>query len=264
MEQTVEEHLGKPSLIKVKYLQNLWSDIKSGIKSEQETVKQDDYISELLNLCGFLSWIEFEEEIDKVESFIHEYPSLSKFEEISIVILTTEKEEERIVPFLSFHRKIIDLRVQLKQANSEKLLEIQSLLENNAYVVSYFSHKAEESDIHPIKEELWSELTSTNRFVPVWDGNDKSSYTIEGVAKHQQVIGLRGLMLSVLILNVAKDKKGNSKTNSFIPKKVVPSQKIKNFKGIIANGDLNMTGGNLSLGDTNYYSEKPKKNGNHE
>ena len=256
LEKNLEKHLRNGSLIKVKYLQNLWSETKACVKSQQPIIKQDDYINQLLDFCGFHSWLEFEEEITKIESFIREYPSLSTFEEISIAVLTSEREIHDLLPFIGFHGKIIDLRVELNQASSEKIAELNDILESKAYVVSYFSPKGEECDIHPIEPDSFASLTSTNRFVPVWSGKNGMSYTIEGIARHQQIIGFNRLILCLLVLNDAKDKAGIQKSGSFLSQKATPSQKIKNFKGIIANGDLNMTGGNLSLGDTNNYSEK--------
>ena len=257
----IKEQLGKNPILHVKYLENFSGKVKTAVKNEQQVSVQEDFIFELLQFCDYLSWIEFEEEIARIESYLNEYPSISKFEEASVIVLTTEKEADQLMPIVSFYPKILDVRVEIKQGDSNELNDIKECLDETAYVISYLSPRSSETNIHPLDPEKWSVLVETNRFVPVWIGNEKQTFSISGVSKRHLIIGKRGLLLSLIVLNTIRNKSGEVNKRPKRGKMVAPNQRIKNFKGIIANGDLNMTGGHLSLGDTNYYSEKLKKDG---
>jgi hypothetical protein len=237
------------AIITTKYLQNLWGEISNAIKEERPLAKNDDYLIELANHCDYSNWDDYLVEWDKINGFLSPVADVSDFKEIKAVVLTDVKGEDSLRSKFSFFRKIIQFTPQLVLTEPNQSISLDKLIEENAYLVSFFTPNDVSSPVNAVDKEKLLDLKGTNRFVPVWSGNPRSHYNIENVQNDEKVVGDRGLFLTLLVINYLKDDK-TADASGASSKKSGQSNTIRDNYGLIAGGDVKIEKGHVINGGT--------------
>lgn len=241
-----------------KYLENLWSECNSSIKNGTDSIgKNENHISEILRFCDFISWTDFEEDIQRITNKINSIELTPKSSVLPISVMASSEILTSLKPFLSFTSKILDTSLQeitLKDFTQE---EIEDKKTQSSYLIWYLCSSSEVEIPNSYDGNPWKNFIVENGIIPVW--SDATKLNIPGTSPPLMLFNIRSVLLSILqtsitlssfsIKPVEVDTSKNKRITNHIGK-------IHNESGMVSLGNIKIKGKHIALGDFNQTNKK--------
>ncbi len=123
----------KPPEIKQKYLNDLYTDITSGIEKGEDVGRNAEFITSILNYINIKSWSSFQEKLGAIESFIDfNKIDFSNFDETKIIILATANRLDEVKTILNYPKKNSTIILEYKELNQDAENSILSQLKTTS------------------------------------------------------------------------------------------------------------------------------------
>jgi len=188
-----------------RYIVDLLSDARKGLKAGTTIPKRESYIRMLLNYVGFNHWDDWKEALRKPGNFLS--PEKAGFElsgEKPLTIIVPQVLEKQLSPTLSFVKK--SSPIALLSSREETLIELAkhalAQLEKSDMIICALPLSWKDQ-VTKMRQPVWGEFSGTERILPVWidtanEWNPATSFI--QVKQEQSATGLPGLLIGLLFL----------------------------------------------------------------
>jgi hypothetical protein len=200
-----------------RYIVDLMSDARKGVKEGTTIKKTESNINLLLNHIGFNNWDDWKTALRAPGNFLSpEDEHFDNPEEKLFTIVVPQQLEKQLVPTLTVVQKTAP--IETRSANETSLVELAKhavgLLENTALIICALPLSWKDQAVK-MRQPSWGEFSGTKRILPVWVDTDDvwnpAAPFLPSVKQEQSAAGLPGILTGLLFLEnyVKQDTAGS-------------------------------------------------------
>ncbi len=209
--------LSSEQKINDRYIVDLMSDARKGVKQDTTIKKTESHINLLLNHVGFKNWDDWKNALRAPGNFLSpENEHFDNPEEKFFTIVVPQQLEKQLIPTLTFVQKTSP--IETRSANETSLVELAKhaieLLENTAMIICVLPLSWKDQAVK-MRQPSWGEFSGTKRILPVWVDADNTwdpvAPFLPSVKQEQSTAGLPGILTGLLFLeNYVKQETAGS------------------------------------------------------
>lgn len=203
--------------INERYIVDLMSDARKGVKEGTTIKKIESNINILLNHVGFNHWDDWKTALRIPGNFLSpEDEHFNKPEDKLFTIIFPKELEKQLIQTFTFVQKTVP--IETRAAGETSLSELAQyavgLLENTGLIICALPLSWKDQALK-MRQPSWGDFSGTNRILPVWvDVNaawDPVAPFLPGIKQEQAVAGLPGILTGLLFMeNYVKQETAGS------------------------------------------------------
>jgi hypothetical protein len=187
-----------------RYIVDLMSDARKGVKDGTTIKKNESHMNLLLNHVGFHNWDDWKTALRAPGNFLS--PEIDHFdnaEKQPFTILVPQQLEKQLIPTLTFVQKTI--AIETRSAGEASLLELAKhavgLLEDRGLIICAIPLSWKDQ-AGKIRQPSWGDFSGTKRILPVWiDEEDAWNTAAPFISpKEPSIAGLPGILTGLLFV----------------------------------------------------------------
>ena len=189
-----------------RYIVDLMSDARKGVKQDTTIKKIESNINLLLNHVGFHNWDDWKAALRMPGDFLSpEEEHFNNPEEKLLTIIVPKQLEKQLIPTLAFVQKTSPIKTLSTNETSLKDLAKHAigLLEKSSLIICALPLSWKDQAID-IRQPSWGEFSGTKRILPVWVDTDNAwdpvAPFLPSVQQSQTSAGLPGILTGLLFL----------------------------------------------------------------
>lgn len=189
-----------------RYIVDLLSDARKGLKEEKTIKKNETHMTLLLKHAGFNHWDEWKSALRTPGNFLSpENDHFDVSEEKPLTIMVPQLLQKQLIPTLTFVKK--SSQVEVLSSSEETLIELAkyagSLLDKSSLIICALPLSWKDQAVK-MRQPSWGDFSGTKRILPVWvDLNDTWNPVapfLPSVKQEQSGAGLPGILTGLLFV----------------------------------------------------------------
>ncbi len=203
-QMTLANKLAPGEKINDRYIVDLMSDARKGVKDGTTIKKSESHMNLLLNHVGFHNWDDWKTALRVPGNFLSpENESFDTPEENLFAIVFPQQLEKLLIPTLTFVQKTVP--IETRSVSETSLMELAKhaigLLENKSVIICAIPLSWKDQ-AGKIRQPSWGDFSGTKRILPVWIDEDDAWNTAAPFIspKEQSIAGLPGILTGLLFL----------------------------------------------------------------
>jgi hypothetical protein len=187
-----------------RYIVDLMTDARKGVKEGTTIKKNESHINLLLNHIGFINWDDWKAALRIPGNFLSpENEHFDNTEEKLYTIVVPQQLEKQLIPTLTFVQKTVP--IEIRSTGETSLLDLAKhavgLLESVGLIICALPLSWKDQS-GKIRQPAWGEFSGTKRILPVWIDEDDTWNTAAPFIspKEQSIAGLPGILTGLLFL----------------------------------------------------------------
>lgn len=189
-----------------RYIVDLMSDARKGLKEGTTIKKNESPINLLLNHVGFNHWDDWKAALRTPAEFLSpENADFNNPEGKPFTIIVPQVLDRQLISTLNFVKKTaqIDVRITSETTLTDSTKHTIALLESSPLVICALPLSWNDQAID-IRQPAWGEFSGTKRILPVWVDENEAwnpvSPFLSSVKQKQATAGLPGILTGLLFL----------------------------------------------------------------